>query len=360
MKYVVLNGYIEKNLGDDLFIRYITTKYDKIHFFMFGNSDEEYISHSLNNLKVIKLKENKILKALSHFYKSLIPNLEYIIKKHSQAVVYIGGSIFIEYENWKAISNWWEYQAKEFNFFVLGSNFGPYYSSKYKDRMNDIFYLCKDVCMRDRYSYNLFHQNSKVRYAPDILLAYRMPKREIQKKVFISVINCQKKDEGINSLKDYQKKYEIFLANTISDYINHGYSIVLSSFCEKEGDYETINNILPHLKNKDSISIINYDGYNFDNILETISSSTYIIASRFHAAILALAAKRPVLPVIYSNKTKNVLEDINFSGRILDIRQLKDNYSFDEINENVDIEQNMEEYIKQAKKHFYKFDQYLK
>ena len=46
-----------------------------------------------------------------------------------------------------------------------------------------------------------------------------------------------------------------------------------------------------------------------------------MIATRFHGTILALDAGRPVLPVIYSDKTRHVLEDLGFQGTILDLRE---------------------------------------
>ena len=41
-----------------------------------------------------------------------------------------------------------------------------------------------------------------------------------------------------------------------------------------------------------------------------MSSSVYIIAARFHGTILGLAAEKSVFPILYSDKTKYVLEDL--------------------------------------------------
>lgn len=359
MNYVILNAYLERNLGDDLFVKYLVQRYDNIKFYILDTTDK-YIENSLNNLKIIDLENTKLIRKLSWFYPSLIPNLKNLVKKNSKANIYIGGSLFIEYDNWNEITNWWDYQANNYPFFVIGSNFGPYSSKDYKKRMNDIFSNCKDVCLRDQYSYNLFKENNNVRYAPDILLSYKMPKKRIRKQIFISTINCSKKDEGCNKINDCQSLYESFLLDVIKEYLSKDYHIVLSSFCEQEGDNITIENLIKSLNFPSNIEIINYDGFNSDDVLESISSSSYIIASRFHATILALAAKRPVLPVIYSDKTKNVLEDMQFKGNIIDIRNLKKHYTFDEISQNMYLVQDMDKYISKSEEHFLKLDEYLK
>ena len=64
--------------------------------------------------------------------------------------------------------------------------------------------------------------------------------------------------------------------------------------------------------------------------------------------------------MMYSDKTKNVLEDMNFKGKILDIRKL-DSFNAEEISkENMTYKQDCEFKIKDAQKHFEKLDKVLK
>lgn len=360
MKYVVLNAYTEKNLGDDLFIRYIINRYSNTDFYVLNNSKYKYVFDDLKNLKFLDLETNVLLSFGSKIYRSLIPNIKGLIEKKANAVVYIGGSLFIEYENWREISNWWDYQASNHKFYVLGSNFGPYNFEDFKKRYDEIFSKCQDVCVRDQYSYNLFKENNKVRYAPDILLSYKIPKIELKKQIFISVINCETKDEGSNKLYKYQNDYIALLLKIINQYLDLDYKIVLSSFCEKEGDNKAIELLINKIENTDNIEVLNYDGLNYNDILKGISASSYVIGSRFHSVILALAAKRPVLPIIYSNKTKNVLEDMSFKGNVIDIRNIDKDISFEEIDSNRSAIQDMDHYIKKAEEHFSILDKNLK
>lgn len=51
---------------------------------------------------------------------------------------------------------------------------------------------------------------------------------------------------------------------------------------------------------------------NDHEILSEISASEYVIALRFHATVLGLAAGCKVLPLLYSNKTRHVFEDLEY------------------------------------------------
>jgi colanic acid/amylovoran biosynthesis protein len=87
---------------------------------------------------------------------------------------------------------------------------------------------------------------------------------------------------------------------------------------------------------------------------EAIAQSEFVVATRFHATILALAAGRPVLPVVYSDKTLHVLEDLGFDGGVIDLRKDEDYTAFDKPGY-FDVEQQK----KNAQKHFEKLDQVL-
>ena len=51
--------------------------------------------------------------------------------------------------------------------------------------------------------------------------------------------------------------------------------------------------------------------------------------------------KKAVIPMMYSDKTKNILEDMNFKGKILDIRKL-DSFNAEEISKETEIEETLE------------------
>ena len=325
MKKVFLYAYDKQNLGDDLFVHMITKRYPKTKFYIWTEAYNKSTFASLKNLKVIN-KDSTILRSLDKLHPTLSHKYKTRKEERCDAVVFIGGSIFIEYESWRQSLTWWDYEVKHRNFYVLGANFGPYKSEDFKEQMGEVFRNMKDVCFRDKYSYELFSDIPTVRYAPDILLGINMPKRKsFKKSVFVSVIDCSTKGEGINQLSDYEKDYQSALVSIIKASLKNEYGVVLSSFCKIEGDEAAIDKALSMLskEEKASVSVINYNSTNSDEVLQAISDSDMVAASRFHAMILGFAADKPVFPIVYSDKTLNVLEDIGFKGEYWDLRSME-------------------------------------
>ena len=356
MKKVFLYAYDKQNLGDDLFVHMITKRYPKTKFYIWTEAYNKSTFASLKNLKVIN-KDSTILRSLDKLHPTLSHKYKTRKEERCDAVVFIGGSIFIEYESWRQSLTWWDYEVKHRNFYVLGANFGPYKSEDFKEQMGEVFRNMKDVCFRDKYSYELFSDIPTVRYAPDILLGIDMPRRSnFNRSVFISVINCSSKDEGINKLSQFENRYSDAIISIIKESINKDFSIVLSSFCRIEGDEEAIEKLLSRLNNEErnAVSVINYCGTNSNDILQAISDSDVVIASRFHAMVLGFAADKPVFPIVYSDKTLNVLNDIGFTGNTWDFR--RENFYHIKFNKEWFEKQKMRSVVELVKKSRYHFN----
>lgn len=336
MKKVVLYIYDKVNLGDDLFIHTIANRYPAVKFILWSDRQNKRTFAELNNVKVVD-KDSRLLRLAGDIHPSIVPRFRNWQEAHADAVVYIGGSIFIEYESWPQVLNWWNHQAQNHRLYVLGANFGPYHTEAYRAAMSEVFDRAQDVCFRETYSCNLF-AGHKVRWAPDILFSCPIPETDQTKQqVFLSVINCAAKNEGETTLAAYHKQYVENLCNLSKAYISRGYTIVLSSFCKNEGDEETIaemESALPIEVQKGVLKKICYDGTNACQILNAISQSEYIIASRFHAVVLAIAAEKPVFPIVYSDKTIHILDDLAFDGACADLRT-NEPISFSTANENL-------------------------
>lgn len=325
MKKVFIHAYDHVNFGDDLFVRTITGRYPDVQFYMQSDQKNKEIFADVKNLNILLGTEfpKKILKKIRP---SLVSRYEANQLKKCDAIVYIGGSIFIEYPTWKNIVNWWKYQAENYPFYVLGANFGPYQSEAYREAMNQIFSELQDVCFRDQYSYQLFEENDHVRVAPDILFCLSDTRTaEKREEVIFSVINCKKKDEGNNKLAQYHEVYIQAMTTLAKAYLDQGKKLIYLSFCQEEGDEEAIWEIISSLGSctEGKYEVVCYDGRNSSELLERLKYAEKIVAARFHAMILGLASGTAVLPVIYSDKTKHVLQDLDFPGDCLDIRNLE-------------------------------------
>lgn len=242
---------------------------------------------------------------------------------------------------------------------MLGANFGPYKTEAYRENLNEVFFKMEDVCVRDKYSQNKFIGNPKVRYAPDILLSYPIPEVRVkEKQIFVSMIDCADRDD----IKKYAKSYVGNMVTILKNYLKDGCSLVLASFCKAEGDEDAVQNIVSTMDEREvsKIQKICYDGTNVELMLNKIVESDYIIGSRFHAVILAMAAGRPVLPVVYSDKTLHILEDLKFEGEIFDLRSEKSwDYVKSRKNWDTPLPLLTEEVKDISQSHFKKLDQLL-
>lgn len=363
MKKIFLYAYDRINLGDDLFIHTICNRYPDVKFYLWSKEYNKKTFEKIKNLKVLA-QDSKSLDFVNKIHPSLFTRYKAFMERKCDAVVYIGGSIFIEYDNWEQILSWWDYEALNRRFYVLGANFGPYKTEAYRDKLASILCNVEDVCFRDKYSADLFSDVDKARYAPDILFSYPFTNVKSKKQVFISVIDCGGRNIGLDKLSDKEVQYIQLIQKYINYYVEKGFSVKLSSFCKIEKDEEAIANITNNLSAsvKEKVSVINYNGSNVVELASAIAESQLVIASRFHAAVLGFAADKPVLPVVYSDKTVNILKDLAFSGKYIDIRKLDENSYIEpkDINLNMQMIDSIDEVRKKSNLHFEKLDMLLK
>lgn len=343
---IFLKAYFRKNLGDDLFVYILCKRYPNITFSAISTTKYNL---KLDNLKIIWIK-NKVQKLINKYILKE-KKLDYYIAKRNEYTVVIGGSMFIENNN----SNESVFLGLPKKFFILGSNFGPYYSEEFYDKYKKVFANAIDVSFRDSYSYSLFKNLNNVRYNPDIVFSLdNSIECSTKKNVVISVIDCSSRKEILVSNHVYESK----IVELIMMFIKKGYTITLMSFCKAEGDERVVKRILKKLNKENCSSKIKkffYNG-NINQALNIIKSSEIIVGTRFHACVLGLLYEKTVIPIIYSNKTENLLNDLNFQGlkiRINNINNLNPN-KID--NSQLSYKLNVEGIKEKALKHFEKLD----
>lgn len=358
MKKLLLDMYLKKNLGDDLFFKIISERYPNTIFYI-----QPGLNYNKKNYpKNIKIIRNLFTRTINVIEKKLKLNTLFVtnfLKLKCDAYIVLGGSMFIEKKKFdkKIIYN--KYFKIKKPFYILGSNFGPYKSNNYYEAYKNIFEKTIDISFRDKYSYELFKNLKNVRVNPDIVFSLDTSNIELneEEKVIISVINCRNRFE-----EKVSNKYENLIIDLINKFDKFGYKVILMSFCKYEGDEEAINEILSEISSdelKNKIEQYNYNG-NIEEALNVLGKAKIIVGSRFHANILGLVMNKTILPIAYSDKTINVLKDINFKGKIIDIRKI-DEFNINELTKkDLEYKINVEKYKKNAQKHFEKLDEFLK
>ena len=336
---VYIDAYLARNLGDDLFVNILTNRYKNHKFLAISNGIKEY---NLKNLKV--LSNPYLFRILKKF------ELEKYVANRCDLVVSIGGSMYMENNDSTR-----DFSLGKNKHYILGINFGPYKTQEYYNNLYKVFEKAEDVCFREKYSYELFKNLPNVRYSSDIVFGMNTQNIKItnRKRAIISIISCKYKFGNDKYTENYEKK----VIELIEFLLKKGYEICLMSFCKKEKDEEAIEQILNKLdeKTKNKVEKYYYNG-NIEEAISVLADSSLIVGSRFHANIIGLVLGKTIIPIIYSSKVLNTLENIKTDIKTIDIREIS-KFDINEITDEdlikkIDVKKQKEE----AKKQFEKLD----
>lgn len=359
---VMIYAYTNFNLGDDLFIKLLCERYPNTQFCLYAPKEYKKLFKNIRNLRVYS-SDTFIVRGTNFIFKLLKTKTPYLRRRIAQkcdAAVYIGGSLFMQNENWKTkYENKSNMYIENQPFYLLGANFGPYYDQEYYLAYKNLFSKFTDICFRDSYSYELFRELPNVRMADDIVFQLNRDLKtnaDNKNNVVISVIKPSIRKHLVNYDQIYYKK--------IKDIIIHlnkkGYTTTLMSFCEKEGDEEAIEKITKLLPEKYAGKVKkHFYRYDIDSALKIIATSSFVVATRFHSMILGWLFKKPVFPIVYSGKMTNVMNDVGFNGLYVELKNID---QLDPADVFKSIETNCIDVTKQiegSKKHFKELDNYL-
>lgn len=318
MKKIMLNCWAAKNLGDDLFLEIISNRYN-CEFYAISVRKYNWHKKKFHIINSNSLK-NRIIRKLNKIILHRQYDLKKVYDKKCDLMVVIGGSLFIENKNQNYnIEYLNSLTSTMHNYFILGSNIGPYKNKEYINQINNIVLnQAKDVCFRD-YESKKICNNSKIRVAPDIVFSLNPQehKTKEKKQVLISVIDCEEKKAQIKY--DCTEEYEKKIVDIIHYYQKNNYEVILMSFCDLENDPVAIKRIQDRLEQK--VQTYLYDG-NINEALKIIAESEIIVGSRFHANILGVLFNKKLLPIAYNEKTTNTLNDLKFQGKVFNLSEL--------------------------------------
>ena len=325
-KLVMFYGYTCKNLGDDLFFETLFSRYPDVLFVAYASPDYGEFFGRYKNVKFYNY-DLPYIKKINNLGRRLRMTelFQSLLLKRCDGAVHIGGSIYRQNAAYLT-----DYKIREKRmrkgkpFFSISSNFGPFYSDDYKQMWSKAFENSRDICFRDKYSYELFKDIKSVRYSPDVLFSFKAPPADTVKgKVAISVINPYL--EVRNFDKSLCDAYLFSLKETVASLVLSGKTVDILGFCSAEKDNEFVEKLYSMLPEytKSGVTRINYSFEDRDIILSSLSSAEYIVGTRLHSVILGIAMGKKVLPVAYGNKISNILSDIGFTGTVIRIEELE-------------------------------------
>lgn len=366
-KRVYLLAYSELNLGDDLFVKLLCERYPATDFWIacprrLARAWHETPNlHTLMGFSILRFMD-RVLKRL-HVGCRVSEYVEKTLASHCAAIVSVGGSIFIEQDDWQRAHARYENLIEAGKpLYIVGSNFGPFESPEYQAAYTRLFEKAADVCFRDRYSYELFAELPSVRYAPDIVLSLEpghSSRADAWLQVAISVMNLRRR----RGLDRYAHEYEEKIFEICRHFATHDYQVLIMGFCRYEGDDIIVSDLIERLHNEGVEGVAGYC-YNGDitEALWLIEQSIFLVATRFHAIILGWINGKSTFPIVYSAKATSVMRDLNYAGdfaRVEDIAFLSPEHCLKALEMGAALP-DVAAHARAAKNHFAKLDVLLK
>ena len=294
-----IHGYICDNLGDDLLIALLVSKVPQVQWRVYVGQQ----NRAMGRLETICVRQTFVRRMVEKLQRCLFRRDSKTAKV--DCYVSIGGSMYQEVEQWESIyaSRSCELNSlnKDAASFVINSNFGPYHSEEFIALYKRYFERFSDVCFRDAKSQLLFGKTT--RHAPDLLFSFPLPRYE-GKGTIISVVDYSSSDR-----KPFMEAYENLILDIVKNAPHEAGMVTFISFCKAEGDEVAISRLFgkmpPELREK--CGEYYYRG-DFDEAVQVISKSKYVIGGRFHSMVLGLASSKPTFTLAYSDKTTDEYE----------------------------------------------------
>lgn len=365
MKMIRLYAYLYHNLGDDLMVETMLSRYR--HLLFYCDSDAPIRNKRIvaypNFIDKEKLYEkygrlNHLLNILT-FHKKENFFFNWLFRRYEQRCqcsVYIGGSLFIPRPD-ESIGARLERERMKMQqppLFVIGANFGDE-GLEYTKAFGNFFSQCGGVSFRDKISYDKFSDLNNAQHAPDVVFNYDTSGYTVRDDnvVVISVIDLYRK----LSLSQHAEAYDEFIVTVCKECVARNKKPVLVSFCELENDPAAVNRIferLPHEVQEKTQRC--YYRNNPSEVLDLFASANYVVATRFHAMVLAMKFQKPFFCISYNEKIRQVLAEtgIDHYCELAQIKTLDAKDIFAESGMHVS-----EEYMGQAKKQFSQFENYI-
>lgn len=310
---ILLNGFFHENLGDDLFFHLITARYPQHKFYLPVHADHKKAYAGKQNVKL--LPQSKFLRGVNKILCRITPKLgvQAWLSRKTDLSVLIGGSMFQELsQDGSDLKRLAAMPRHPKALYILGINFGPHRTQAYLDACRGYLSEARDVCFRDSISYNYFSDLKNTRLGSDMVFNIQQlcpPATQKENTCVISIMDFSAKP----ALAPFADAYYHFLLDVATQQQKIGRKIRLISFCKWEGDERAIETFLslcpPQLRTH--IQVECYNGQNWQQICERISAASFLIASRFHSMILGMVYGVPTVPISYSNKTMQVLSDLD-------------------------------------------------
>lgn len=360
MKKVYLKVFMDKNFGDDLMLIKLIKTFPNTRFYVYCNLELFDFYYSL-------------LKEFMN-YELTTTELRHVNKfgrGYFDLIILMGGSVLQGTRNkgcYYRARNILALKVASFHgtpYAIIGCNTGPFIN-----RLTQYFVAlelrtARLITTRDKASFTFISNiqtKADIYLFSDLLMNFdneHLLEKECEEKcptLGISVLNSTNPRLSNGFVTEY-------FVSIIDEYIEktNGIVYILAFNVGKQDDLLLANDIYQLVRNKDNTKIISH-GTNYLSIPNAIIQCSEVLAVRFHAIILGSILGVKTIPIIYSNKTENLLNDLDYQGERLYIDKLDEKEVSELVNKiiNEEYRLNVDENIKnESNKHMEALSKFL-
>jgi polysaccharide pyruvyl transferase WcaK-like protein len=307
---ILVDGYLDRNFGDDMMIRIIAHQMSDCKLF-FRENRKELLLPFISDNNIYSLNDHQNVK------------IDLILRITGSGFT-ITNKLYTYYAVLNILSKI-RLKRKGLPMAIIGCSIGPFVNgfaewiSKIEMRQYDLF------TVRDSFSYSFISKylNKKPVFCyPDILFSMPeswLPSNTGENCLGISAYRMQ----NTGNLDYYEK-----IAEVANIYIaRNNKKVILFAFdIENENDLAAAFTIKSLCKEQNMVEIIPHND-NGSNIINNMARCSHFISIRLHSLIMALKMGIPFTPVIYSEKVDYILNDLNYKKP----RFYIDNFTVDDI-----------------------------
>lgn len=285
---IQLSGYFDNNFGDDYMMKIIVNSLNEFDFVI---DEKENVNPVIIQEKNVRIEE---ITKKACYKKLLVTGCGFMI--NSKAALFTELVFFLK--------------QKHVADYCLGCNMEPLDNCVKKWLIKNKLNKFRLIVCRDKKSYSWLSKNvrkPKIEYLPDILFGMPdewLPERNVQEILGISLMHRSGDEKDCRYYKEMAKAADLWIENG-------GRGVILMAFNSgSENDVYSCECVKKLMKHPHMAEIAVHK--NGNEIFEAYSRCSKIIGARFHSAVLALKMGVPFFPVIYREKMKNLIEDVEY------------------------------------------------
>ena len=281
-----LTGYFDRNFGDDMMMKLVVRSLPEVIFALDETVDSPILA------------ESNVL-ALSPQDCAALPKL-----------VVTGSGFMINNKEALITELVWFLKGRSPGDFCLGCNMEPLDDPVKRFLIGRKMNKFKLITCRDRASYDWLRRHTRrpeIHRLPDLLFSIPdewLPVQNKPDKLGISLMHRTGDREDCAYYRTMAKLADEWIRET-------GKNVILMAFdTGREDDLFACNAVSALMEHPENVQIAAH--HDCTQIPEAFSNCEKIIAGRFHAMVLALRMQIPVYPLIFREKGRNLLKDLEF------------------------------------------------